>query len=171
MASSFEILLVEDNPGDADLTREGLAGARVCYDLHVVEDGEEAMHFLRREGSHQGKPRPDLILLDLKLPRKDGREVLQEIKNDPELRAIPVVILTSSQNSKDISRSYESHANCYVSKPSKLREYLQTIRSIIEYWSLSATLPSRASFDGQETAEGSATQRMVSAACWNQRSS
>jgi CheY-like chemotaxis protein len=171
LSGLFEILLVEDNPGDVELTREGLASSSVGHVLHVVEDGEEAMRFLRREGTHKGKPRPDLIVLDLNLPRKDGREVLREIKNDTCLNPIPVVILTSSQSYSDALNSYESHANCYVSKPIKLSDYLLAIRSIVEFWSRSVTLPCREAPDGQVTAAGSAKQRLDSTAFLNQPSS
>jgi CheY-like chemotaxis protein len=164
-------LLVEDNPGDVDLTREALAGATVGSSLHVVADGEEAMTFLRQEGIHRSKPRPDLILLDLNLPRKDGREVLEELKDDPHLRSIPVVILSSSQNSKYVLESYASHASCYVSKPVKLGEYMQTIRAIVEYWSLCVTLPTRKSHDYLVEADDSGIQLSAAEAFLNQHSS
>jgi CheY-like chemotaxis protein len=165
-----EILLVEDNPGDVDLTREGLQGGRIPNRVHVVEDGEEAMAFLRREGAYAGKPRPDLILLDLNLPRRDGREVLEEIKNDQELKAIPVVIFTSSQNGQDVLRSYEAQANCYVTKPIAYSEYVHCIRSILEFWLQSGRLPSPSPLDGQGAANCSMSQR-CDAASLNQPSS
>jgi two-component system, chemotaxis family, response regulator Rcp1 len=136
-----EILLVEDNPGDVRLTREALKEGKVRNNLHVAQDGVEALAFLRREGKHAGAVRPDLILLDLNLPRKDGREVLEEIKADPELRLIPVVILTSSQAEKDIVRAYDLHANCYVSKPVDLDQFITVVKSIEDFWFAIVKLP------------------------------
>jgi CheY-like chemotaxis protein len=136
-----EILLVEDNPGDVRLTIEALREGKVRNHLSVAEDGEEALAFLRREGSHAGAPRPDLILLDLNLPRKDGREVLAEIKADPRLRSIPVVILTTSQADQDVARSYELSANCYVTKPIDLEQFIGVVRSIETFWLTIVTLP------------------------------
>ncbi len=137
----IEILLVEDNPGDVDLTREGLADGKIHNNLHVAGDGEEAMAFLRREGKYADMPLPDLILLDLNLPRKDGREVLAAIKTDKELEHIPVVILTASQAEEDILRSYRLHANCYISKPIRFSEFVKVVQSIQEFWFTIVALP------------------------------
>jgi len=130
----IEILLVEDNPGDARLTREALRDAKVRNNLHVAADGVEALAFLRREGKHAAVPKPDLILLDLNLPKKDGREVLDEIKRDDRLRHIPVVILTTSQAERDIAESYRLRANAYVTKPVDLEQFLKVVRSIEHFW-------------------------------------
>ena len=130
----IEILLVEDNPGDARLTREALLDAKVRNNLHVAADGVEALAFLRREGKHTAVTKPDLILLDLNLPKKDGREVLQEIKQDDRLRHIPVVILTTSQAERDIAESYRLRANAYVTKPVDLEQFLKVVRSIEHFW-------------------------------------
>jgi CheY-like chemotaxis protein len=140
---SVEILLVEDNPADVRLTREALKDAKVMNNLHAVSDGVEAMTFLRSIGTHAGAPRPDLILLDLNLPRKDGREVLAEVKADPDLRRIPVVILTTSRAEEDIIRSYNLHANAYVTKPVGLPEFLTVVRSLEGFWLAVVTLPPR----------------------------
>ena len=129
-----EILLVEDNPGDARLTREALRDARVRNNLHVALDGVEGMAFLRRQGKHAAAPKPDLILLDLNLPKKDGREVLEEIKHDDEFRHIPVVILTTSQAEKDIVETYRLRANAYVTKPVDLEQFLTVVKSIEHFW-------------------------------------
>jgi chemotaxis family two-component system response regulator Rcp1 len=137
----IEILLVEDNPGDVDLTREGLAGFKVRNTLHVAVDGMEAMDFLRRTGKYAGVPRPDLILLDLNLPRKNGREVLAEVKSDPDLRRIPVVILTTSKEEEDILKSYNLHANCYITKPIDLGQFMKVVRSIEDFWLTIVRLP------------------------------
>jgi two-component system, chemotaxis family, response regulator Rcp1 len=139
--STFEILLVEDNPADADLTREGLADGRLLHNLHHVTDGVLALQFLRREGKFADAPTPDLVLLDLNLPKMDGRQVLQAIKGDPELRRIPVVVLTSSQAEADIARSYDLHANCYMCKPVDLNQFLETVRQIEEFWLTVVRLP------------------------------
>ncbi len=130
----IEILLVEDNPGDARLTREALRDAKVRNNLHVALDGVEAMAFLRRQGKYASVPTPDLILLDLNLPKKDGREVLDEIKNDDGLKHIPVVILTTSQAEKDIAESYRLRANAYVTKPVDLEQFLKVVGSIEHFW-------------------------------------
>ena len=130
----IEILLVEDNPGDVRLTKEALKDARVRNTLHVAPDGVEALAFLRREGKHNGVPQPDLILLDLNLPKKNGREVLEEIKRDEALRHIPVVILTTSQAERDIAESYRLHANAYVTKPVDLEQFLTVVKSIEQFW-------------------------------------
>jgi len=140
---SFDILLVEDNPADADLTREGLQDGRLLHTLHHVIDGVQAMQFLRREGEYANKPPPDLVLLDLNLPRMDGREVLATMKQDPQLKRIPVVILTSSEAESDIVKSYELHANCYMCKPVDLTRFLETVRKIEEFWLTVVRLPPR----------------------------
>jgi CheY-like chemotaxis protein len=136
-----EVLLVEDNPGDVRLTREALREGKIRNNLHVARDGVEALAFLRRQGEHAGAPRPDLILLDLNLPRKDGREVLTEIKDDATLRQIPVVVLTSSQAEEDIIRAYDLHANCYISKPVDLDQFINVVRSIEDFWFTVVKLP------------------------------
>jgi CheY-like chemotaxis protein len=143
MTRPIEVLLVEDNPGDVRLTREALKEGRVHNNLHVAPDGVEALAFLRREGRHAGAVCPDLILLDLNLPRKGGREVLAEIKGDPALRHIPVVILTSSSAEQDIARAYDLHANCYISKPVDLDQFIKVVKSIEDFWFTVVKLPSR----------------------------
>ena len=130
----IEILLVEDNPDDACLTVDALQEGRVKNNVRVIEDGVSAMAFLRREGRYASAPRPDLILLDLHLPRKDGREVLAEIKQDPSLRRIPVVIMTSSDDEKDILAAYNLHVNCYVTKPVDLNQFIKVVKSIEHFW-------------------------------------
>ena len=137
----IRILLVEDNAGDVRLTREAFKDAKVHLDLHVVNDGVEAMDFLHRREPYAGCPRPDLILLDLNLPRKDGREVLMESKTDPLLKTIPVGILTTSGSQEDIERSYELYANCYISKPVELEGFLSVVRSIDDFWLSAVKLP------------------------------
>jgi two-component system, chemotaxis family, response regulator Rcp1 len=137
----IEILLVEDNPGDVRLAVEALREGKVANQLHVVNDGVEAMAFLRREGRYAGVPRPDLILLDLNLPCKDGREVLAEIKHDTHLKSIPVVILTSSTAEQDVLQAYNLYANCYITKPVNLDEFLRIVRSIEEFWLTVVRLP------------------------------
>ena len=139
----IEILLVEDNPADARLTREALREGFVANHLHHVVDGVEALAFLRREGKYAGAPTPDIILLDLNLPRKDGREVLSELKQDPKLGLIPVVVLTTSEAEQDILKSYELHANCYITKPVEFDRLVEVLRSIREFWFTVATLPWR----------------------------
>ena len=141
---SVEILLVEDSPGDVRLTREALREAKIKNTLSVVSDGVEAMSFLRREGPFADATRPDLVLLDLNLPRKSGREVLAEIKTDPALRTIPVVILTTSNDEQDIVRSYEHHANCYITKPVDLDQFLTVVNSIEDFWLSIVKLPPQA---------------------------
>ena len=136
-----EILLVEDNPGDERLTREALKEGKVYSNLHWVKDGVEAMQFLRREGKHGAAPRPDIILLDLNLPKKDGREVLQEIKGDDKLKRIPVVVLTTSKAEEDVLRTYDLHANCYVTKPVDLEKFIVVVKSIDVFWLTVVTLP------------------------------
>jgi CheY-like chemotaxis protein len=141
MQPGIEILLVEDNPGDVRLTREALKEAKVGNNLHVVEDGVAAMSFLRREAEFSEVPRPDLILLDLNLPKKDGREVLEEIKADNSLKTIPVVVLTTSHAEEDIVRSYDLHANCYVTKPVDLDQFIHIVKSIEDFWLTIVRLP------------------------------
>lgn len=141
-AKAIEILLVEDSPSDANLTLETFGEGSILNNMHVVEDGVEAIAFLRREGSYADVPRPDLILLDLNLPRKDGREVLVEIKSDPDLRTIPVVVLTTSEAEEDIFKSYRLQANCYVSKSLGLKESVRIVKLIESFWLAAAKLPS-----------------------------
>lgn len=136
-----EILLVEDNPGDIRLTMEAMKEGRLVLNMSVVNDGVEALAFVHREGEHSGAARPDLILLDLNLPKKDGREVLKEIKGDPNLRQIPVVILTTSEAEQDILRTYDLHANCYVTKPVDLDQFLRVVRLIEDFWFTAVLLP------------------------------
>ncbi len=137
-----EILLVEDNPGDIRLTREALGEAKVRNNLHVATDGVEAMAFLRQQAPYANAARPDLVLLDLNLPRKDGREVLQEIKADPALRYLPVVVLTTSSAERDILESYQLYANCYITKPVDLDQFLKVVTSIEDFWLTIVKLPS-----------------------------
>ena len=139
--SRIEILLVEDSPGDVRLTREAFKDAKVLINLHVAPDGAEAMAFLGREGKHANEPRPDLILLDLNLPKKDGRTVLAEIKGSPSLKTIPVVILTTSDSEADILKSYLLHANCYITKPVNLDGFLRVVKSIDNFWLSVVRLP------------------------------
>ena len=129
-----QILLVEDNPGDVRLTRESFRECKLLNELHVVDDGVKAMEFLRRTGAYARSPRPNVIILDLNLPRKDGREVLQEIKADPDLRRIPVVILTSSGAEEDIVKAYNLHASCYITKPLLLDQFLKIVQSLEDFW-------------------------------------
>ena len=140
----IEILLVEDSPSDTRLTVEAMKEGKIANHLRHVEDGEEAMAFLRRRGAYSDAPRPDLILLDLNLPRKDGREVLAELKQDPRLRTIPVVVLTTSRAEQDVLRSYELHANCYITKPVDFQQFLGVVKSIEQFWLTVVTLPSEA---------------------------
>jgi two-component system, chemotaxis family, response regulator Rcp1 len=137
----IEILLVEDNPGDARLTREALSMSKIHNNLHHAKDGEEAIRFLKREGAFREAPRPDLILLDLNLPKRDGREVLEDIKRDPHLMHVPVVILTSSQAEEDILRAYRLHANCFITKPVDLEQFIKVVRSIEQFWFTIVKLP------------------------------
>jgi two-component system, chemotaxis family, response regulator Rcp1 len=143
-AGPLEVLLVEDSPGDVRLTREAFRDAKVHIKLHVASDGTKAMAFLKREGEHADAPRPDLILLDLNLPKKDGREVLEEIKGSLVLKSIPVVILTTSSSEADILRSYMLHANCYITKPVGLEGFLKVVRSIDNFWLTVVKLPREA---------------------------
>jgi two-component system, chemotaxis family, response regulator Rcp1 len=140
-SGAIEVLLVEDSPGDVRLTREALKDAKVHISLHVATDGIEAMAYLERTGVYVSAPRPDLILLDLNLPRKDGREVLKEIKESPSLRTIPVVILTTSSSEADVLQSYQLHANCYISKPVDLDGFLKVVQSIDNFWLSVVKLP------------------------------
>jgi CheY-like chemotaxis protein len=142
MDGTVEILLVEDNPADARLTREVFEGGRLSTHLNVVSDGEQALAFLRREGIYESAPRPKLVLLDLNLPRKDGREVLEELKSDSRLCRIPVIVLTTSAAQTDIMRAYELQANCFITKPLDLDEYFAVVRSIEDFWLATARLPS-----------------------------
>jgi CheY-like chemotaxis protein len=136
-----EILLVEDNPGDARLTREALKEGKIRNNLHHAKDGVEALAFLRREGGFAGAPTPDIVLLDLNLPKKDGRQVLAEMKADETLKTIPVVVLTTSEAEQDILRSYELHANCYVTKPVDLEKFISIVRAIEDFWLAVVKLP------------------------------
>lgn len=138
---AVEILLVEDNPGDVRLTTEVLKDAKLCNNIHVVADGVEAIDFLRRNGTYSAAVRPDLILLDLNLPRKDGREVLEDIKGDENLKHIPVVVLTTSDAEQDILKSYALHANCYITKPVDLEQFAKVVSSIEEFWFSIVRLP------------------------------
>jgi CheY-like chemotaxis protein len=137
----IEILLVEDSPGDARLTREALKDGRILHNLHVAADGMEALAFLRCQGVHAGAPRPDLILLDLNIPKLDGAQVLAEIKTDADLARIPVVVLTTSKAEEDIARSYDLHANCYINKPVDLDQFMLVIRAIEDFWLTIVRLP------------------------------
>jgi len=135
------ILLVEDNPGDVRLVREALAEGTLAHKLNVVGDGDQALDYLRRIGRYAEAERPDLVLLDLNLPRKSGREVLVDIKNDPELKRIPVVILSTSQADEDVMRTYEGHANCYITKPADFEQFSRIIRMIEDFWLNIVVLP------------------------------
>jgi len=141
--SPIELLLVEDDPGDVLMTTEALEDSKLLVRLHVARDGEEAIAMLRGEGEHAGTPRPDLILLDLNLPRLDGREVLAIVKNDPELRRIPVVVLTTSESEEDVLRSYDLHANAYVTKPVDFEAFCGAIRQIDDFFLTVVRLPPR----------------------------
>jgi two-component system, chemotaxis family, response regulator Rcp1 len=137
----IELLLVEDSEPDVRLTIEALREAKVKNRLWVVDDGVEAVDFLRRHGKHPDAPRPDLILLDLNLPRKDGRQVLKEIKNDDSLKRIPVVILTTSKSEEDVLRAYDLHANCYITKPVDFNRFMEVVKSIEDFWLTVVRLP------------------------------
>ncbi|WP_026098998.1 response regulator [Kamptonema formosum] len=141
MVKPIEILLVEDSPSDADLAVETLGESKVLNNLHVVEDGVEALAFLRREGAHAKAPRPDVILLDLNLPKKSGLEVLTEIKSDPQFMRIPVVILTTSAAEEDILKSYSLHANCYITKPVDFDQFTKVVKLIEDFWLAVVKLP------------------------------
>jgi CheY-like chemotaxis protein len=140
---TIEILLVEDNPGDARLTLEAFKEGKVLNHFTVMKDGVEALEYLRREGPYGSAKVPDLILLDLNLPRKSGREVLAEIKTDERLRTIPVVVLTTSADERDVARAYGQHANCYITKPVDLEQFLRAVHSIEDFWLTLVTLPKR----------------------------
>lgn len=144
-ARPIEILLVEDNPGDVRMAVEALKDCRVDNHLSVVEDGVEALAFLRGRDQYAGRPRPDLILLDLNLPRKDGHQVLAEIKADGDLRQIPVVVLTTSENERDVNMAYDLNANCYITKPSGLEQFVAVMKSIQYFWSMVVQLPAPSS--------------------------
>ncbi len=139
----IEILLVEDNPADVRLTIEALKEGKVSNHLSVAYDGVEALEFLRKNGKYSDAPRPDLVLLDLNMPRKDGREVLEDIKTDPDLKRIPVVIMTTSKAEQDIIKSYNLHANCYVTKPIDLDQFIEVVKAVEDFWLTIVTLPSR----------------------------
>jgi CheY-like chemotaxis protein len=143
LARSIDILLVEDNPGDVRLTRELLKESKIHNNLTVVDNGEDALNFLRRGAKYPHAAPPDLILLDLNLPRKSGVEVLGSIKSDPELRRIPVVVLTSSKAEEDIAKTYDLHANCYISKPVGLEQFAAVVKSIDDFWLSIVKLPTR----------------------------
>jgi two-component system response regulator len=138
---SFHILLVEDSPADVLLTKEALSDSKLLVELHVTENGMQAMEFLRHNGAYSEAPTPDLVLLDLNLPLKDGREVLAEVKADPHLRSIPVVVLTTSQAEEDVLRAYGLHANCYITKPVDFESFVNVVRSIQQFWFSIVTLP------------------------------
>ncbi len=137
----IDILLVEDNPGDVDLMVEALEGAQIANCLHIVNDGEAALSFLHRESGYEQAPQPALILLDLNLPKKGGREVLADIKQDPHLRRIPVVVLTTSSADEDILRAYDLHANCYITKPVGFKPYFRMVHKIEDFWLNVVRLP------------------------------
>lgn len=141
--SLVEILMVEDNPADIRLTQEAFKDAKVLNSMHTVGDGVEAMAFLRQEGKYSGSPRPDLILLDLNLPKKDGREVLAEIKQDPSLKRIPVVILTTSDDEKDVLKAYDLHVNAYVKKPVDLDQFIKVVEAVEDFWLTVVKLPEK----------------------------
>lgn len=145
MNEPIEILLIEDNPADVRLTQEAFREARIHNNLHVVQDGVSAMAFIHQTAPHQHAPRPDLILLDLNLPKKDGREVLKEIKSDSNLRQIPVVILTTSEDEKDVLRSYDLHANAYLVKPIDVLKFVKMIHSLENFWLSIVKLPTKVS--------------------------
>jgi CheY-like chemotaxis protein len=142
VTNPIEVLLVEDNPGDAQLTRIALSDGKMCVNLSLTEDGVDALAFLRKQGQYADAPRPDLILLDLNLPRKDGREVLAEIKADPSLKRIPVVVLTTSQSDTDILQAYELAANCFITKPVDFDQFVKIVQTIEDFWFTVVKLPS-----------------------------
>jgi chemotaxis family two-component system response regulator Rcp1 len=137
----IDILMVEDNPADVRLTNEALKEGKIAHELHVVGDGVQAMAYLKKEGEYAQADRPDLILLDLNLPKKDGREVLAEIKKDPELMRIPVVVLTTSRGEEDVLGAYDLHANCYITKPVNYDQFINVVRAIEEFWLVIVKLP------------------------------
>lgn len=139
----IEILLVEDSPADTELAEEVLRQAKVANQVHAVQSGDDALDFVRRKGRFAGVPRPDLVLLDLNLPGRDGREVLQEMKHDPELRTIPVIVLTTSEEHRDIEQAYAAHVNAYITKPIDLDDFVSVARSIEDFWLSIVRLPAR----------------------------
>jgi len=141
--SPIEILLVEDNPGDVRLTQEALKEGKIRNHLSVVDDGAKALDYLYRRGPYAAALRPDLILLDLNLPKKDGREVLAEIKGDAALRSVPVVVLTTSQADEDVVKAYDLHVNCYISKPIELAQFLTVVKAVEDFWLTIVKLPKR----------------------------
>jgi two-component system, chemotaxis family, response regulator Rcp1 len=143
MFTEFQILLVEDNPADVLLTQEAFSESKIRHRLWCVTDGEQALQFLRQTGEYGDAPRPDVVLLDLNLPKKDGREILAEIKADPTLRQIPVIVLTTSKSEQDIFRAYKLHANCYLTKPVDLDEFVAKIRSLEDFWLSIVRLPAK----------------------------
>jgi CheY-like chemotaxis protein len=143
MLQAAEILLVEDNPADVELTQYLMKQGKIFVNLHVAVDGFEALNFLRREGQYADVPRPDLVLLDLNLPGKDGREVLAEMKADPDLKTIPVVVLTTSQADEDVLKSYNLGANCFISKPVGMEEFAKVVNSIEDFWFIIVRLPQK----------------------------
>ena len=143
LSRPVEILMVEDNPGTVRLTQEVMRDSKVRNAMYVVDDGVEAMAFLRKQGRYASAPRPDLVLLDLNLPRKDGRETLAEMKQDEKLKRIPVVVLTTSRSEDDVLRAYDLHANCYLNKPVGLEDFIKVVQSIENFWIEMATLPPR----------------------------
>ena len=144
---TIDILLVEDNPADIDLTKEAFEECKFANNLHIVSDGENALAFLRKESNFRDKPRPDLILLDLNLPKIDGREILAEIKNDDKLKQIPVVILTTSESKEDITEMYKLHANCYITKPVDINQFIKVVQSIGDFWFAIVKLPLESDYD------------------------
>jgi len=144
---TIDILLVEDNPADIDLTKEALEECKIANNLYIVSDGENALAFLRKERNFRDKPRPDLILLDLNLPKIDGREILTEIKNDDNLKQIPVVILTTSESKEDITEMYKLHANCYITKPVDINQFIKVVQSIGDFWFSIVKLPLESYYD------------------------
>ncbi len=144
---AVEILLIEDNPGDVRLTIEALKESKIINNLNVVEDGIEAILYLKKDNKYKDKPRPDLIILDLNLPKKDGREVLGEIKSDDNLKQIPVVILTTSEAEEDIIKTYELHANCYITKPVNMEQFIKVVKSVGDFWFSIVMLPPGDAFD------------------------
>ena len=144
---AVEILLVEDNPGDVRLTIEALKESKIINNLNFVEDGIEAMSYLKKEDKYKDKTRPDLIILDLNLPKKDGREVLAEIKSDDSLKQIPVVILTTSEAEEDIIKTYDLHANCYITKPVNMEQFIKVVKSVGDFWFSIVMLPPGEAFD------------------------
>ena len=139
----IEILLVEDNPGDVRLTQEAFKEGKIKNNLYITKDGVEAIEFLRHEGEYSDSPRPDLILLDLNMPRKSGKEVLEEVKADDDLKRIPVVILTTSEAEQDILRSYDLHANCFITKPVDMNQFIEVVKCIENFWFTVVRLPNR----------------------------